>query len=305
MTAPKRILQRVLVHSLKHNAPRQAINLFYDQLSWTNKHRLYYWTATQFTDATPLDPGLWEVHFAGKKIVVPVNLRMDWDFAAGILGTDFDTKQTYEHLLKSNKPKCFFDIGTNRGSHSLLMLAHQVRTISFEPNEVCHQYFKQCAALNGFKEEIHTLALSDANGTVDLCFPEDETGLGTIQDSTKNRLQTRNLRRVTVKKQLLDDFVKQTGLSPDLMKIDTEGHELHVLRGGQETLKTLRPFVIFECWSHRQVANTNRHEVFEFLSETDYRIASLPKLLSLTKQQFADSEEINFAAIPNSPRSLA
>lgn len=45
----------------------------------------------------------------------------------------------------------------------------------------------------------------------------------------------------------LDDFCRDRGVDRlDLLKIDTDGHELAVLRGARGTLERLRPPVIFE-----------------------------------------------------------
>jgi len=59
--------------------------------------------------------------------------------------------------------------------------------------------------------------------------------LGTVQS-------TENVGSITV-----DDFVAARGLHRlDFVKIDTDGHELEVLKGAVETLRRFRPAVIFE-----------------------------------------------------------
>ena len=46
----------------------------------------------------------------------------------------------------------------------------------------------------------------------------------------------------------LDEFVSSRNLDKlDLLKIDTDGHELKVLRGAHETIRKYRPLVIFEA----------------------------------------------------------
>ena len=46
----------------------------------------------------------------------------------------------------------------------------------------------------------------------------------------------------------LDEFVSARNLDKvDLLKIDTDGHELSVLKGAHETIRKCRPLVIFEA----------------------------------------------------------
>src|SRR6185369_10481627 len=53
---------------------------------------------------------------------------------------------------------------------------------------------------------------------------------------------------VSVDTTTLDAFVQQNKLRPDFIKIDVEGHEIDVFRGGVETLSAVRPLIIFEFW---------------------------------------------------------
>ena len=47
----------------------------------------------------------------------------------------------------------------------------------------------------------------------------------------------------------LDDFVKTYNIIPQIIKIDVEGFELHVLEGAKDTLQTYRPKIIIETHS--------------------------------------------------------
>lgn len=70
------------------------------------------------------------------------------------------------------------------------------------------------------------------------------------------------------------------------IKIDVEGHELHVLGGAKQTLSTQRPRVLIEIKDH------NRTAAFQFFSELNY---SARKLEDLTGVR--GSEE-NYIFIP-------
>jgi hypothetical protein len=52
---------------------------------------------------------------------------------------------------------------------------------------------------------------------------------------------------VDVEVTTLDAFFAERARGPDFLKIDVEGHELAVLRGGQRVLEAHRPTVLVEC----------------------------------------------------------
>ena len=70
-------------------------------------------------------------------------------------------KKTYAAIVSSSrKPDLFLDVGANYGTHSLLFLAHGIRTWSFEPNARCHPYFIESCGLNAFNPHLEQVAIS-------------------------------------------------------------------------------------------------------------------------------------------------
>jgi len=258
-------------------ASRRCLNLMYSALPQRQATRVHGLCHALFADGRQLiDEGSWSVTFAGKRITLPLTAErawQEWDAAVAILGHDPEVKTTYANLLRSpRRPRVFFDVGANYGLHSLLFLAHGVRTISFEPNPECHGYLQSVCRLNRLPCDIRALALSDQEGPAELWFPKHQTWMGTTDAEARDSLPgDRTLRSITVEKTTMDAFVARSGIQPDLIKIDTEGNEVQVLRGARETLRCLRPLVIFESWSRA------REGVMETLEECGYRIASLPR----------------------------
>jgi hypothetical protein len=78
------------------------------------------------------------------------------------------------------------------------------------------------------------------------------------------------LSSLQVEQTTIDKFVARHGCRPDLIKIDTEGNELRVLKGAWETVQSCRPLLIFESWSG------DRDDLFQMLEEVGYRIFPLP-----------------------------
>ena len=103
---------------------------------------------------------------------------------------------------------------------------------------------------------------------------------------------------VQVRQTTLDVFLNEKQLYPDLLKIDTEGAELDILRGGRNTLRQCRPLIIFESW-----AENGREELFHTLTESDYQLLRLRQEGTVTPidglQGFCAAPESNFLAAPN------
>ena len=70
--------------------------------------------------------------------------------------------------------------------------------------------------------------------------------MGVVADATVNYLQ--RPQHVEVAMVSFDDYTKEHGLYPDLIKIDVEGFEVEVLRGARECLARAR-YVVVEVHS--------------------------------------------------------
>lgn len=53
-------------------------------------------------------------------------------------------------------------------------------------------------------------------------------------------------REIRVRARSIDSYVEETGVQPDVVKIDTEGAELDVLRGMAKLLRSKRPLLTIE-----------------------------------------------------------
>lgn len=248
--------------------------------------------------------GTWKVIFAGKNILMPLaseTFWLDWDTAVSIVGHDIEVKQTYEALtcLSSMKPDLFIDIGANYGTHSVLFLVHGIRTITFEPNSSCRDYFMKICRLNHITPTLERVALGASNGHVELKYPKCDTWLGSTNVEVLNKLSlSSELIVEKVARKTLDDYFSQIENSRTLIKIDTEGNELAVLEGATRTLKEVQPTIIFES-----NPSSERAKLFDFLDSRNYAVHRLPwspksKDESVSSDQFLVSLVTNFIAIP-------
>lgn len=298
----RRRLQRLVRSMAARRSSRRCLNFVYSALPRREKARFHALCNALFVDrGVQLDDGSWIVRFAGKRLVLPLTAEgawQEWDAAVAILGHDLEIKATYANLLRWRRPKLFFDVGANYGLHSLLFLVHGISTVSFEPNANCHAYLRRVCELNRLTCNIQPVALSDVEGFTELWFPERQTWMGTTDAHVRESLaEDFVLSSLQVEQTTIDKFVARHGCRPDLIKIDTEGNEIRVLKGARETVKSCRPLLIFESWPG------GRDDLLEILDEMSYRVSPLPLRVDLPARvldgrEFLGHPARNFLAFP-------
>ena len=132
------------------------------------------------------------------------------------------------------------DIGTNVGE-VLLNFAKRVgpdgRAVGFEPNLDTLAQCRHNLSLNGFPNvEVHELALGETDG---------EVSIGRVDKTNAGADRVVACGGTPVHVTTLDAFA-QGFERIDLIKIDVEGFDLKVLRGGQRTIERFRPTLFVE-----------------------------------------------------------
>jgi FkbM family methyltransferase len=279
---------------------RSVLNSLYRSRSWHQKERLHSRFAKIFREYEgPFAAGVWDVDFGGRPVRVPLQPArawLMWDLALSVVGHEPEIKQTYETIIRL-KPRLVLDVGANYGTHSLLFLVHGVRTISFEPNPNCHACIKDLCSANGVTPTLEPVAVGASEGSIDLWFPESHEWLGTTDPGTRDRLQAQTkLSSLTVPLITVDGYVDAHSLTPDVIKIDTEGSDLQVLLGAQRTVERFRPLILFESWQ------AQREPIATYFNAQRYGICALPltsaKPRVLPATEFASTEVANFVAVP-------
>ncbi len=188
------------------------------------------------------------------------------------------------------------DIGANVGIYSL-MLAKRVgqggQVYAFEPGADALAGLRENLTLNAAaKVTVAPVALSDRTGSAPLfhiggpaTFSLGGSGVGE-----------------SVQLMTLDAWSVSTGLMRlDIIKIDVEGHEPAVFRGGAATLIRFHPLVMFEVSYHALERNGYSHDAsWIVLRDHGYRIYKLATsgLIALN----AVEEGNLFAIFPNDKR---
>ncbi len=148
----------------------------------------------------------------------------------------------FKKFLDINKIRVntFIDIGANIGNHSVFFSDICKNIHSFEPSSKAFELLRINTRFKNIK--IHKLGLSDVNGRALLRESMFNLGGSNIIKSTKKK----NFFTENIKINRLDNlrFLKLEKI--DLIKIDTEGHELKVLKGSIKIIKKNLPIILLE-----------------------------------------------------------
>jgi FkbM family methyltransferase len=150
--------------------------------------------------------------------------------------------------LGASKSRILVDVGANIGLVSLAVLAAvpDSTVYAFEPAPRQHGLLAETIRRNGLKDRLmlSPLALSDTAGTAAFAIHSSRHAAG---DGFRDTGRAGRSRAVRVRTETLDRWWEEHG-RPDVavMKIDTEGSELLILRGGARLLATCRPALFLE-----------------------------------------------------------
>ena len=168
------------------------------------------------------------------------------------------------------------DVGANIGYFTLLIASRagpQGKVHAFEPNPSMFKRLTENVLLNpeftDGRVMLHQIALGvDAGEAEFFCPIVGHEGVGGLKDTERAPLS--NIIRTPV--QTLDGFVRDERIDRiDFIKMDVEGGELDVLRGGDRALAILRPTILFEACELNTTAYGYRvFEILNYLEQRNY-----------------------------------
>jgi len=153
------------------------------------------------------------------------------------------------------------DIGASAGEYTMHAIPHSRACLAFEPRpdqaRAISRLFLRAA-------RVEQVALSDASGDAELRIPKNGAPRSTIE--TANALEhAEHIDTICVPRRRLDDYAEHVF---GFVKIDVEGHEEAVLRGGFRVLRRDRPSLLIEIEERHNAGSLERIHVM--LTELGY-----------------------------------
>ena len=144
------------------------------------------------------------------------------------------------------------DIGANVGLWSKDLTQAFDRVIAIEPVAAFRDCLLKNVAATNF--EVRACALGEENTTINMIITPENTG--------HSHVDTATLGQGTIPMHRLDslDLPKI-----DYIKIDCEGYENTILRGGKETILRDRPIMVVEHKKHKDVGHTDTAQALDTL----------------------------------------
>jgi FkbM family methyltransferase len=162
-------------------------------------------------------------------------------------------------LIKNFKDDdVFYDIGANYGFYTLLAQEFITKgeIHAFEPNPKIFKLLRENSRLDIYKNTfLNEIALSDKTGEIE--FYDREISRHSGSSSLIKHQHFLKYKVIKVKTTTLDDYISNHK-PPTIMKIDIEGGEPPVLKGGLGLLKKYSPTIIMEFFPddlHREAVN--------------------------------------------------
>ena len=194
-----------------------------------------------------------------------------WQLASGgkiarlLLGT-YEPEQSglfHQHIRPGDQ---VLDIGAAAGYYTLLsakLVGNTGRVVSFEPDPNNLQFLRSHVEQYRLDQvTILPIALADETGTARF---GGGTGTGT------GRLCNDGPTEVAVRR--LDDVAAEMDLRPRHLKIDVEGAEMAVLRGGQRLIEKYRPTIFLS--THEKIVPGIHRQCCELLLQWGYSLSPI------------------------------
>ncbi len=167
------------------------------------------------------------------------------------------------------------DIGAHKGGYLYFIMQQtgdKGKVYAFEPQSSLYNYLLKMKRLFGWKNlTLEHLAVSSTPGTVTLYIPSNKKSSGSspgasiVESERTSQTETReHVRTVT-----LDAYCAENNIQPKFLKIDVEGNELQIFKGGVNTLKKHKPRLLVEIEA-RHIGEGGVIQTWQFLQALGY-----------------------------------
>tara|TARA_B100000787_G_scaffold70398_1_gene51762 strand:- start:212 stop:910 length:699 start_codon:yes stop_codon:yes gene_type:complete len=190
------------------------------------------------------------------------------------------------NILKSLKKlniNYIFDVGSHRGESIdyFIKLKNLKKIQSFEPQKDIFLVLKK-KYKNNNKVILNQIALSQNENYKDFYINDlsstssfSRLNKKSLWLKIKNKILNKKnpiINKIKIRSLTIDKFIKQKKIKKiDLLKIDTEGHELEVLKGALKTIKEHKvKFILIELHFSKMYQNYSKKKIESFLAKNNF-----------------------------------
>jgi FkbM family methyltransferase len=231
---------------------------------------------------------------ASRRLERPELLAAFYPHAARLLREEIAIGALLAGILRSDT--AFVDVGTNRGQilGEAVRLAPAGRHVAFEPIPALAEEIAR--SFPGV--DCRRLALGASPGVAEFCHFTSLDGWSGLRRSPEISDARGRPEYIEVEVSTLDDELRED--RPGVIKIDVEGAELEVLRGGRAVLAEAKPIVLFEhVAAAARLYGSQSGALWDLFAELGYRIFAVTGEGPIARSAFSESgAAINWLATP-------
>jgi len=187
------------------------------------------------------------------------------------LGTEYDSSVAGFFRAHLRSGQTCFDIGANVGVY-VMQFANWVhpsgRVVAFEPNPETRKVLESHIQMNGISDQVTIVpcAVGKTAGTATL-YAAGVDGMSRL--NAPNSAIADKVHPVNVSVISVDDYIRQSSVTPDVLMVDIEGFEIAAIAGAKQLLREKRDLLIVvemhpSVWSS---ADTTRGAAEDLLEE--------------------------------------
>lgn len=194
--------------------------------------------------------------------------------SAWILGAGYEP---YMPAVLNNLPRngVFLDIGAHVGKYAFYAARHcpDGLVVAVEPLPQNVENLRKGIDLNGFTNiRVIQCACGLEETKHIMLYQTGPTSSWKTEHGTKFQVLPSGPASTNVPVRSLDSIVEELELKRvDMLKLDVEQYELHVLKGSEKTLRRFNPFVQVECWD----IGDQRAQVHGFMASLGYSVLGI------------------------------